>query len=51
MIPAPAEVEKNIKNAAADNVISKYTEELMIEDYKSKFDKLTEKLIFLRDCL
>lgn len=51
MTPVPAEVGKNIKNAAEDNVISKYMEGLMIEDYKSKFDKLTKKLIFLKDCL
>jgi hypothetical protein len=51
MIPAPAEAEKNIKNAAADKIILKYTEDLMIEGHKSKFDKITKKLIFLKDCL
>jgi hypothetical protein len=51
MIPAPAEVAKNIKNAAADRKILKYMEDLMIEDHKSIFDKLTKKLVFLKDCL
>lgn len=51
MIPAHAEAGRNIKNAAADRIILKYMEDLMIEDFKSKFDKLTKKIVFLRDCL
>jgi len=45
MIPARAEAERNIKNAVEGNG------GFMLEDYKNKLEKISEKYFFLRKCL